>query len=272
MWSSGAVFAKIGLKYASIWSFLFLRSTVAITLLLTVIAILFLKGYLKKQTFQNSDMTKVISSGILLQIGYLTAYFYAIETEISLSLIILILGLQPILTMLFNIANITKFEWILVLGSFIGLLISVSGFYSIGYLNLLGVFFSILALISITWGTIIQSKIKSSVLYTLSIQVAISWVIFLFILIFKDFQVTWDPEFIISLLWMGVVVSIGALMLLMFMLKNNSAQKVSMLFFLLPLMTILLDVLIFDAHLNLISIVGALIVCTCVFFYQNTNK
>ena len=55
IWSGGAVFAKVGLNYTTPWSFLLLRSAIALTLLLAI----FLA---KPKTRQNIDSSKPIQT------------------------------------------------------------------------------------------------------------------------------------------------------------------------------------------------------------------
>ncbi|QTG90825.1 EamA family transporter, partial [Vibrio furnissii] len=58
------------------------------------------------------------------------------------------------------------------------------------------------------------------------------------------------------LLWMSVVVSTGALLLLMLMLKHQSASQVSVLFYCIPVLTILFDYALFGTTLSVMSWVG----------------
>ena len=73
---------------------------------------------------------------------------------------------------------------------------------------------------------------------------------------------------LLSLVWMGVVVCVGAYLLLMLILKYSSADKVSTLFFLLSLLTIILEILVVDTTLGALTILGVLLVCASLFIYQ----
>lgn len=265
IWSFGAVFTKLGLHYSSIWSFLFLRSSIALILLF--LTIIFYKE--KKDLFPKKEQIfKIILTGLLLQFLYLVFYFYSIKTGISLGLVILVLGTQPLLTIFFNIKSLTLSKFLLVITSLAGLFITVTSYKSSNNFNLFGVIFSFIALLSITLGTYLQSKIQSNILSTLLLQTFITWLCFFTIVLYDGLYVTWNLSFIASLLWMGGVVSVIAFLLLNYMLSKNTAENVSMLFLLLPISTFILDAIIFKTPFPFTSIIGVLIVMISVFIFQ----
>ena len=75
-----------------------------------------------------------------------------------------------------------------------------------------------------------------------------------------------------SLVWMRAVFSVGAYLLLMLMLKYSSADKVSTLFFLLPLLTMILESLVVDTTLRELTIFGVLLICASLFIYQTQKS
>lgn len=267
IWSGGAIFAKVGLQYTDSWSFLFLRSAIALSLLLAI----YLKSTHKKIdiTELKKDQVKgIIFSGLLLQVFYLTFYFSAINTGLSLGIIILVLGTQPILTSLLS-ANTVSIKNIMLLAiCFSGLVLSTLGYHSVDKINVSGIVLSVLALLSITFGTIAQAKVKTPPILTLLIQTTFSFLIFCAVIVYQGLSFEVNSYSLLSLVWMGAVVSVGAYLLLMLMLKYSSADKVSTLFFLLPLLTMILESLVFDTTLSAVTIVGVLLVCTSLFIYQ----
>lgn len=269
IWSGGAIFAKIGLQYTDSWSFLFFRSAIALLLLL---AIYFKSTYrsisISKLNIDINQIRGVIVSGLLLQVFYLTFYFSAINTGLSLGIIILILGTQPILTSLlsdnkFNVKNI-----LLLMICFSGLVISTLGYHSIEKINTMGIILSVFALLSITLGTIAQSKVTMSPILTLLIQTFFSFLAFTVVIIYRGLTFEVNTYSVLSLVWMGAVVSVGAYLLLMVMLKYSSADKVSTLFFLLPLLTMILESIVFDITLSTLTVFGVVLVCLSLLIYQ----
>ena len=273
IWSGGAIFAKVGLQYTDSWSFLFLRSAIALSLLLVI----YLKSTHKKIAIttlkkEKGQLKGIIVSGLLLQVFYLTFYFSAINTGLSLGIIILVLGTQPILTSLIS-ANTLSIKNIMLLAiCFSGLVLSTLGYHSVDKINVSGIVFSILALLSITFGTIAQAKVKAPPIITLLIQTIFSFLIFSAVIVYQGLSFEINSYSLLSLIWMGAVVSVGAYLLLMLMLKYSSADKVSTLFFLLPLLTMILESIVFDTALSTLTIFGVLLVCVSLFIYQFQNS
>ena len=84
----------------------------------------------------------------------------------------------------------------------------------------------------------------------------------------NGWEVTWTTEFIFSALWMSVVVSVGALLLLMYMIQRESADSVGVLFFAIPILTFLFDYFLFDEKLTLVTFIGIILVATSVVLYR----
>ena len=126
IWSGGAIFAKVGLQYTDSWSFLFFRSAIALSLLLAI----YLKSAHKKiviTELKKDQLKGIIFSGLLLQVFYLTFYFSAINTGLSLGIIILVLGIQPIITSLLSANTVSVKKLILLAICFSGLVLSTLG-------------------------------------------------------------------------------------------------------------------------------------------------
>jgi len=271
IWSGGAIFAKVGLQYTDSWSFLFLRSAIALSLLLAI----YLKSAHKKITItelKKDQLKGIIFSGLLLQVFYLTFYFSAINTGLSLGIIILVLGIQPIITSLLSANTVSVKNLILLAIFFSGLVLSTLGYHSIDKINALGMMLSVLALLSITFGTIAQAKVKTPAILTLLIQTIFSFLIFSTVIVYQGLYFEVNAYSLLSLVWMGAVVSVGAYLLLMLMLKYSAADKVSTLFFLLPLLTMILESLVFDSTLSALTIFGAILVCVSLFIYQTQKS
>lgn len=187
-----------------------------------------------------------------------------------MGLIILILGVQPILTNLFSSRKFTVTDMALLGACFIGLAISALGYHKIEQFSLMGILMAVLGLISITAGTITQSKITANPGFALLMQTVLAFIIFAAITAAKGFYFTPNASSVSALIWMGAVVSVGAFLLLMRMrmLRRSSADKVSTLFFLLPLLTMILESVFFQNHLNFMTITGVLIVYVSLYIYQ----
>jgi drug/metabolite transporter (DMT)-like permease len=76
----------------------------------------------------------------------------------------------------------------------------------------------------------------------------------------EDWQIAWTGELIIAMTWLVLVLSIGAVLLLMVLIKRGSASRVSSLFYLAPVATAVEGYLLFGETLSLVQVVGAALV------------
>jgi len=74
-----------------------------------------------------------------------------------------------------------------------------------------------------------------------------------------EHSVTWTREFVLSLAWLVVVLSLGAVLLLLALLRRGSAAGVSSLLYLVPPATALEALVLFDERLAAVSVVGVVV-------------
>jgi drug/metabolite transporter (DMT)-like permease len=73
---------------------------------------------------------------------------------------------------------------------------------------------------------------------------------------FETREVEWSPHFIFALGWLVVVLSLGAISLLMALIRRGVASKVASLFYLTPPITAVMGYLMFGEQLGLAELVG----------------
>ncbi len=73
---------------------------------------------------------------------------------------------------------------------------------------------------------------------------------------FETRQVQWTGQFIFALLWLSVVLSIGAIGLLYMLIRKGAASKVASLFFLTPAVTALMAFALFGEALSWLAVAG----------------
>ena len=76
---------------------------------------------------------------------------------------------------------------------------------------------------------------------------------------FETRVVQWNGEFLFALLWLAIVLSLGAISLLYLMIRRGAASKVASLFFLTPSVTAVLAFLLFGETLNWLAVAGLLV-------------
>ncbi|WKB34718.1 DMT family transporter [Terrilactibacillus sp. S3-3] len=171
----GAIFVELGLKYAEPLPFLALRFLIAAVLMWAFC--LFVKPSFPKQL---SEWTIVILTAVFQQIGYQFFYFLALDNNISPGILTIILGAQPILTAILMNEGTNKFQWVGLALGMIGLILVVGRQVYGGSLSTMGILYSLLSLISITIGTIMQKYVHLNLPMNVSIQYTCSLLSFQF--------------------------------------------------------------------------------------------
>lgn len=274
LWSSGSIFVKIGIEESSIWSFLFLRS------FLSFILLFFISKIIKKQFNKNNtnniykkEIIISMISGLLLNFMYQMFFFQSIKTGLSIGLISIILSINPILISAIAKEKINIKIYLMMILSLIGVTITIFGYKSVNGYNIYGIIFCILSLIVFSIGNLIQNKSKLDMITNLKIQFLCSSFLFIIPLFFYGFSVNINIKFIFSLLWMVLFVSLGASLLMLFMIKKDQINRVSSLFFCVPPVTMFFDYILFAINVSYLSIFGALLTIYMVIkFFSETSK
>ena len=258
LWSTGFVSAKYGLPYAEPLTFLLLRFVLVLALMLPL-------ALAMRAAWPNSmrQVAHVAVAGVLVQGGYLSGVFCSIHLGMSAGVSALIVGIQPILT---AFASAPLFgerlhgrQWTgLVLG-FGGVLLVVLGRSVLSGITPATLALSVMALLSITFGTLYQKRYCGAVdLRTGSVIqfIAAGAVLLPFALAFETMQVRWTAEFILTLGWLVLVLSIGAISLLFVLIRKGAATKVASFFYLVPPTTALMAYAMFGETLNATAVTG----------------
>ena len=67
---------------------------------------------------------------------------------------------------------------------------------------------------------------------------------------FEDMPIAWTGEFVVALLWMAVVVSVGAVSLLVILIRDGEVSRVAGLFYLVPVSAAICAWLLFDQQIG----------------------
>jgi drug/metabolite transporter (DMT)-like permease len=273
LWSSGFVGAKLGLPYAEPLTFLLLRFTCVLALMLPLVLV-------ARAPWPASprDALHIAIAGVLIQAGYLGGVFSAIHQGMSAGVVALIVGIQPLLTaaaagrMLGE--HVTPRQWTgLVLG-ITGVTLVVWQNMSLHGLTAVSLVLAIIALLSITFGTLYQKRYcpRFDARSGSVIQFAASFVLLLPLAwATETMRVEWTGEFVFALGWLVLVLSVGAITLLFRLIARGAATRVSSLFYLTPAVTALMAYLVFDEILSSLAIAGMIIAIVGVALINRTR-
>jgi drug/metabolite transporter (DMT)-like permease len=240
LWSTGFIGAKLGLPYAEPFTFLELR-------FLCVLALLLPLCWLTKAPWPSRRRAvQMAVSGGLIQAGYLGGVFASLHHGMPAGVSALVTGMQPVFTAVLGgwllRETVTPRQWLgLVLGLG-GVLLVVGDRIVVEHLGALSVALSVFALLSITLGTLWQKRHGAGVdLRTgAAIQFMAAAVLLAPFTLLESRNVQWSGEFVFALAWLTVVLSLGAIFLLLTLIKRGRATQVSSLFYLVPPTTALI--------------------------------
>ncbi|MBJ6352256.1 MULTISPECIES: DMT family transporter [unclassified Acinetobacter] len=250
LWGSAAIFTRWGLDSASPIALLILRFATALFVLLLIA--IFRKRLLPK----HGTRKQVLLTGLLIIAGYSICYFKAMAHGVTPGLMATIMGIQPILTLCLLEKNLQKERLLGLLIALAGLILLVWKSLTMSFIAPIGIFFALAALICITFGAIMQKNIQQAPTDVLPLQYVVSLVVCLFIVPFEHFEITWNSQLIISVLFLGILISVVAQLLLYRLLNQGNLVNVTSLFYLVPVVTALLDFLILKNKLPLAGLIG----------------
>ncbi|ODL92226.1 multidrug DMT transporter permease [Acinetobacter pittii] len=250
LWGSAAIFTRWGLDSASPIALLILRFATALFVLLLI-------AFFRKRLLPKRGTRKqVLLTGLLIIAGYSICYFKAMAHGVTPGLMATIMGIQPILTLCLLEKNLQKERLLGLLIALAGLILLVWKSLTMSFIAPIGIFFALAALICITFGAIMQKNIQQAPTDVLPLQYVVSLVICLFIVPFEHFEITWNSQLIISVLFLGISISVVAQLLLYRLLNQGNLVNVTSLFYLVPVVTALLDFLILKNKLPLAGLIG----------------
>ena len=257
LWSTGFVGAKYGLPYADPFVFLSVR-------ILLAAALLFALAKLMKMPIRIGS-TAVVRSGLIgffLHACYLGGVFYSIAQGLPAGVAAVVTSLQPVLV---SVLAVKVLGEKLRIGQMIGLLTGL-----IGVILVLGpsidakiptpaIVAILVALMGSTTATLLQKKMGADIplISGTAYQYLFSGCVLGVIAIAtQETSITWNLRFTASFVWLVLVLSVGAILLLLWLLNTGSAASVSSLFYLVPPATAIEAFFLFGEKVNTQGFLG----------------
>lgn len=259
IWSSGFVVAKYAFADADSLFFLAIR-------LLLAAGILFALTLLFGQPLKLSraDLLSSLAIGMALHGLYLAGVWYAVELGAPAGLSSVITSMQPVLVSLLAVRLLSEpLTRKQIVGLFLGLagvvlvvipkLTKTDGFTSESLL------FLFVALVGSTIATLLQKKIGHSIplMIGTTYQFAVAGFALLAISVARGrthFDLTATTFW--TMTWAVLVTSIAAVLLLLWLLNNGSAAKVSSLLYLVPPLAVFQAYVLFGEKVTAIGLAG----------------
>jgi drug/metabolite transporter (DMT)-like permease len=257
LWSTGFVGAKYGLPYADPFVFLSVRILLAAALLFALAKVMRMPVRIGRSAVIRSGLI-----GFFLHACYLGGVFYSIAQGLPAGVAAVVTSLQPVLVSILAVKVLgEKLRPRQVIGLFVGLL---------GVILVLGPSFDaqipmpaklaiFVALIGSTTATLLQKKIGADIplLSGTAYQYLFSGCVLGVIAIAtQETSINWNLRFTVAFVWLLLVLSVGAILLLLWLLNSGSAAKVSSLFYLVPPATALEAFFLFGEKVNTQGFLG----------------
>jgi drug/metabolite transporter (DMT)-like permease len=202
-------------------------------------------------------------TGVLMHAGYLGGVWAAVKDGLGAGLAALIVGLQPMITALWISArghrhHVSGRQWLgLVLG-LAGLLLVVWHKLHLGEARAFNVALAVVALASITAGTLYQKRwvepcdVRTAntvqLLAALAVTAPLAWL--------ETEAIRLHPELIGAMAWSVLVLTLGGSSLLYLLIQRGAATAVTSLMYLVPPCTAVLAWLLFGETLSALVLAG----------------
>jgi drug/metabolite transporter (DMT)-like permease len=258
LWSTGFIAGKSGLPYADPMTFLACRFLLLVPLTALLALVLRAKWPRAPMAYLH-----LVISGLGLHVVYLGGVFMAIRQGLGAGVVALIVGGQPLLTVLLARLwlreRVSARQWLGLGVGLIGVYGVLADRVALGPDAAAALPWAFGALAGISLGTLYQKKHGGGVDLPVStfVQYSACALIFLGVAPFAgSLAVQWSPAFVASLLWLALVLSLGAIGLLYFLLRRGAASDVARFFYLVPAVTAVLAYFFFGERLGWSAIMG----------------
>jgi drug/metabolite transporter (DMT)-like permease len=258
IWSTGFVVARLGMPHAPPMGFLAWRYA------LSVAAFLLWIGWSRAAWPRGRAQWQHLAvTGVLMHAGYLGGVWAAVKDGLGAGLAALVVGLQPMITALWISArghrhHVSGRQWLGLALGLAGLLLVVWHKLHLGEARPFNVGLAVLALASITAGTLYQKRwvkpcdVRTAntvqLLAALAVTAPLAWL--------EQEAIELHPELIGAMAWSVLALTLGGSSLLYLLIQRGAATAVTSLMYLVPPCTAVLAWLLFDETLGPLVLTG----------------
>jgi len=268
IWSTGFIVARYGMPHAPPMSFLAVRYALSILCFLPWIVIAGVKWPADRRQALHLAVT-----GVLMHAGYLGGVWAAVKAGMGSGLSSLIVGIQPVLTAIWlsSVAgqHVSRRQWLGLLLGFAGLVLVVSRKFGAGgpgdSANWLNLSFAVLALFSITAGTLYQKRFLQpcDVRTANTVQLSAALLVTLPLALLEAEAMRWqlpdgslNSELVGAMAWSVLGLTLGGSSLLYLLIQRGAAASVTSLMYLVPPCTALIAWLLFAEPITATTLAG----------------
>jgi drug/metabolite transporter (DMT)-like permease len=256
IWSTGFIVARYGMPYAPPMTFLAVRYALSMLCFALWILIAKVNGPANRAQWLHLGLV-----GVLVHAGYLGGVWTAVKLGMGSGLSSLIVGLQPVLTALWlsgTGGRVAARQWVGLTLGFAGLMLVVSAKLGLGEVNAANLAFAIIALLSITTGTLYQKRFVSpcDVRSANAVQLAAALLVTLPFALLETEAMQWNTQLGWAMAWSVLGLTLGGSSLLYILIQRGAATSVTSLLYLVPPTTALMAWVLFNEPITLLTVAG----------------
>lgn len=263
LWSTGYIGSKLGAPYAEPFTFLSVRFVCVAAVM--ALAILLTRA---KWPAHGAAIVHSVVIGVLMHGLYLGGVFWSIAHGMPAGVSALIVGLQPLLTAIgasFALGERLSLRTIAaLLVGIVGVALVLGPRFTLSATGITPATIAavLVAVTAITVATIYQKRFVTEL--NLWIGGLFQYLGGLLLclplaLLTETMVVDWTPTFALTLAWLVLVLSVGAVSLLMLMIRAGAVSRLATLFYLVPACTALFGFFLFGETLTVIQIAGMVV-------------
>jgi drug/metabolite transporter (DMT)-like permease len=258
IWSTGFVVARFGMPHAPPLTFLSWRYALSVLAFAVWIRLSRAAWPQGRRQWLHLAVT-----GVLMHAGYLGGVWAAVKGGVGAGTVALVVGLQPVLTALWVGASgqergATRLQWLGLALGLAGLLLVVWQKLGVGEVRAGTLALALLALFSITAGTLYQKRFiaRCDVRTANAVQLAAAFAVSAPLALLESGGMDWQPPLIGAMAWSVLVLTLGGSSLLYLLVQRGAATRVTSLMYLVPPCTALLAWLLFGEVLTASVLLG----------------
>ena len=258
VWSTGFVVARMGMPHAPPLGFLAVRYALSVLAFCVWIGVVRAAWPVGRTQWLHLSVT-----GVLMHAGYLGGVWAAVKAGVGAGTVALIIGLQPVLTVLWLSLRgashtIGMRQWLGLLLGFGGVLLVVGPKLGAGEITPVNLSLALLALLSITVGTLYQKRYVTpcDVRSANAVQLGAALVVTAPLAALENGAWQMHNELVGAMAWSVLVLTLGGSSMLYLLIQRGAAAKVTSLLYLVPPCTAVLAWMLFGEPLTLQVLAG----------------
>lgn len=270
LFSTGFIAARFGVQDAEPFTLLLVRTVLVLPLLA---AILFVRRKPRQWSTSKARLEQM-GVGMLLHGAYLGGVFAAVKAGLPAGLTALLVSMHPLATAALSLPvfgiRLNARQWAALMCGAVGVILVLGAGLSDGTgpdgltdLPTAGLLWCVVSLIGISSSTLWQKRVAGQLGMVEGLMFQYLGAAFVFVIaatLAGSFAFNPTTRLILTLAWLTIAISIGAIWLLMIMLERGEAHQVARLFFLVPPCAAFMAYLLFDEQWTLGMVTGAALV------------